>query len=89
MAVTGNLGKYITLTAVADAVTGPLFIKAIHWYGTGTTGDTVVLKDSDGDVIFNARAQGTDYDNWYYYDRAVDGVTVDTLASGSIDILVG
>ena len=89
MAVSGNRGKNITLTAANDSIDQVTYVSAIHWYGSGTAGDTLTLTDSLGDPIFHAVARGATYDQWYRIERTFRGIKVASISSGSVDILVG
>jgi hypothetical protein len=58
MAVTRS-GSSIAMTALADAVTGPLFIAAINFQGTGlTAGQRLLIQDTGGSTIADYLTEG-------------------------------
>jgi hypothetical protein len=59
MAVTRS-GSSIAMTALGDAVTGPLFISAINFQGTGlTAGQRLLIQDTGGSTIADYITEGT------------------------------
>ena len=84
MAVTGAGNGIYKMTAGADAVTGRLNVSYIRWVGGTTAGHSCVLDDSNGNVIFEGEADGANYTDIMPVFRWINGITVDTLDSGTV-----
>lgn len=60
-----------------------LRIKAIRWVGATTAGHALILDDQDGNVVFHSVAAGANHVDAHNVETVVNGLTVDTIASGT------
>ena len=89
MAVTYTGDRVIKMTAAADSVSMNLNITKIIWVGSFTAAtDKLILKNGDGDVILELQAGKTSGYNAENFPNEfwVNGITVDTLGSGTVYI---
>ena len=87
MAVIRTQDNVIKMTTAADSVTERLAIRKIIWTGTFTAAtDKLVLTNNDGDTILDLQAGKTNgYNSENFFEGFwVNGVTVDTLGSGTV-----
>ena len=72
-------------TGVVVAAGTMIRLRSVRWVGGVTASDAAILKDSSGRVIYHATATGGNFlDAHFYSGLTVNGLTVDTLASGTI-----
>lgn len=86
MAVTGQSIGIIRMSAAADAVTGKMKIDYIRWVGGTTAGHQCILKDTDGNTLFDSVADGAHFVDVHAIPMIVDGIDLDTLDSGILYI---
>jgi hypothetical protein len=84
MAVTGEGFGIIKFTAASDASSGRKIVTYARWIGGTTAGHSCILKDGNGNVLFESEADGANFLDLMPIFRAVDGLDVDTLDSGSL-----
>lgn len=65
---------------------GPLRIKTLVWSGQATAGDEVMVLDARGNLIWNARAYNTDFQQESPHIGWVQGLQVTQLDSGFLQI---
>ncbi len=86
MAFSGDPGKSLITSTATDTYSGRLAIDSIHWAEAVAAGDAVVVKDSLGTIIFQAKASAANVDVLKNFQDGlfVDGLNVATLGSGTL-----
>jgi len=76
------------MTAATDAITGTKIIDSMRWVAT-SAGDDLVVDDSDGNVIWTAKAETNNFtDVIVFGPTQFNGVAVDTIDSGTLYIYI-
>lgn len=79
-----------SLQAIAIGVitTLPMQVLQFEWSGTGSVGDTLLLEDNQGRIVWQAIANGTQYDFYKNYGNptGVNGLNLVTIGSGRLTI---
>ncbi len=84
MAVSEN-GRVIIFSAASDTKTGLMYLQKIRWVGPTTAGHTLELKTTAGDTFLAAEADAdTNDQDIDMHGFTVDGIDVDTMASGTL-----
>jgi hypothetical protein len=77
-----------TLKASAPGVVGKdvQHISLITWVGNGAIGDTLLIEDNEGHVVWEGQAPVASYNMSLSYGRpvAINGLNVVTLTSGTV-----
>ena len=85
MAVTQSTSIVIKMSAAADAVTGIINVNFLLWHSpTANAGDTLLVKDAAGNVLWADNADGTYYKNFCPLKNRVNGITITTMTSGTL-----
>lgn len=84
MAVSGILSGFVKMTAASDSITGKFFVKSIRWVGAAAAGHAAIVKQEDGQEIFDSEADGQYFLDIIPVYKWVTVITVDTLDSGRI-----
>ena len=83
MAITGK--NTFKITAVGNVLTGTYLISRIQWISeTSTDGDNLLLSDGRDDIVWEAVADATTYEDIVYLEQWVTDLTVTTMDSGYI-----
>ena len=64
--------------------TEKLLIKYIRWVGATTAGHSLVVNDTNGDMIFESVADGANFIDVHPIFEIIDGVVVATMQSGTL-----
>ena len=90
MAVTGRVINILKMTAAADELLDTtLPIESIRWVGATTAGHSCVVTDGTGNVLFESVADAANFVDAYPIYKAVQGVIVATLGSGTVYVYLG
>ncbi len=82
MAVTNSGRSPTKFAAQSDAETGKKFISYMMWVGAAAAGDTIVVTDTAGKLIWSWEANGANYSIEVAIFKGYDGIIVSTMASG-------
>ena len=91
MAVTQSTTQIIRFAAAADAITTKVYIQKIRWVKPTTAAHSLIIKDTAGTVMLDATASAANVDQEYDFrlqPLLADGVSIDTLGSGKVDIYI-
>lgn len=79
--------KIAVLDAVNDVITGNFYITRMMWYGGGAT-ERLVLKNSDGDTLFDLTLAGAQdaFEIKHLEGVWIDGLVATTIGGGSVYI---
>jgi hypothetical protein len=85
MAIAYSTDGGVIQMALADALTGPLYISHIIWVAAGSSiADGLLVTDTAGKTIVEGVADIANYTGVYPVGRKVEGLIVDTMASGNL-----
>jgi len=78
----------LKITATGLVTLGTIQVQQFEWSGSGSSGDTLLIVDNNGKVVWAATAAGTPYDLYKSYGRpaGIQGLSVTTLSSGTLVI---
>ena len=90
MAGETNDGKgVLKFETEAGAIPGNMMIKYIRWNGGTTAGDTVVVNDTAGDLIWESVADGAYFLDLHPLFQWRNGIVITTLDSGYVLVYLG
>lgn len=74
----------ILFGAAADAITDRVYVKDFHWRAATTAGHALIVHDSAGNVKVAHTASAANEYLIFPIDDWMDGITVNTMASGTL-----
>lgn len=69
---------------VALALTGIKFVKHFRWISATTAGHKCIVKTASGDMAFESEADGAKFIDVHPLYKFMNGLTIDTLDSGTL-----
>ena len=86
MAFSGDFGKVAISSTAGDSLSGRFVIDNIRWAEGVAAGDEAIIKDSSGNIIFQAKISVANVDVVANYQDGlfIDGIDIDTLGSGKV-----
>jgi hypothetical protein len=87
MAVTPAGGQFgvVKLAAVSDTLSGTIYCNFLYWVSkAASAGDDLLVKDSDGNILWEDSADGANYSAYCPLKMKIDGINAYTLDSGSL-----
>ena len=85
MAITGRKINILKMTAAADELLdATLSVESIRWVGGSTAGHSCIVTDGAGNVLFESVADAANFIDAYPIFKAVNGIIVSTLGSGTV-----
>jgi len=82
--------KVWVIDTAESLTTDPVYIKKIRWSGATTAGHTAIIHDQAGKVVWSSVAAGANnVEAEQIESHVINGLDVDTLASGTLYITIG
>jgi len=88
MAISQEDKAIIKMTSAGDAITGHAFVLSLYWVSkSAVAGDDLLVSDEDGDTIWEAVADGTNFSQVFPVLRRIKGLTLTTRDSGTLYVV--
>ncbi len=88
MAVTGLKKGRVKMSGATDSFPDVVFVKYVRWVGATTAGHSLVINDSDGNMVWESEADGANFIDVHPIFDIVDGITVATMQSGDFYVFI-
>ena len=91
MTVVNNGSRSLHYATAGDVQTGRLILRSAVWSGMTTDGHTMTMKDSAGNIVAGPYESSANFNPIYISlgGRSVNGLEVDVLGSGVVDVILG
>jgi hypothetical protein len=82
---TGNLAfTNADVGTTYGSTLGPIYVKHLRWVRATTQGHLCKVKSKNGDMIFESEADGAQFIDVHPLYKFCNGITIDTLDSGTL-----